>query len=165
MGNTGSYKLDFKNPSDIYRVFVVILLSVIVSHVVYMYLKMPKGLPISTDALMLAGMLIVACLALLAWTIWSNSMDIELAWRFGWAAAMAVLFHRTVVYDNEVGGSLYAQSLMFVFSVTALIFVLSGKTKSELKIWFNVKWNEGKNEKGKVLTIANSDDNSNAANG
>lgn len=151
----------FRNPRQIHRVLMVIPLASLMSHLIHMYLSMPKGLPISSDSyitMVLGGILytMVSC-----WVFMSNDLDFELTVRFFWAALLAVLGHRVGVMDNEVGGSVFFKSVAFLAIGTMMIFVVTGKTKNELKIWFTVKFNEnGDAKKARMLHIHNNDSQS-----
>ncbi len=154
------FKLVFKNPRHIHRVLAVVPLSAIISHFLYIYMKLPKGVPIKSDSIITVVLIGTIYFGTLAWVFLSNELDIELVWRFFWAAAFSILLHRIIVYDGETGGSLYYRVMAFLAFSTMLIFTVSGKTKNELKIMLNVKLNEGKHEQTTPLrSISSNADN------
>ncbi len=159
------FELFFKDPRNIHRVLMVIPLSALASHLIYMYMKLPKGMPIASDTYVTIALGSILYIMWTCWVFMSNDLDIELAMRFLWCALLSIAGHRIGVYENETGGSLYFKVLSFAAIGTIMIFVVTGKTKNELKIWFNVKLNEGKNDKSNALYIANSDDNNNTGTG
>lgn len=95
----------------------------------------------------------------LSWVFLSNETDIELAMRFFWCTLLAVLGHRVMVLDGEIGGSFYFKVVSFGAIMTMLIFVVTGKTKNELKIWFNIKFNDNRDaQKAKIYSISDGTD-------
>lgn len=154
------FKQIFRSPRDIHRVLAMIPLAALTSHLLYLYFMMPKGVPFKTDEIITIGLGVVIYIGWLSWIFLSNELDIELSMRFFWAAVLAGLGHRVGVFDNETGGSLYFKSVAYLAIATMMIFVITGKTKNELKIWFSMKFNEGKNDQsGKLRAIGGNSDN------
>jgi hypothetical protein len=147
------FKLIFRNPRQIHRVLAVIPLAALLSHALYLYAATPKGVPVNQDQI------ITMVLGAISWVFLSGDLDIELAMRFLWCSLLAILAHRVIVMDNEIGGSFYYR-LVSLFAIgTLLLFVVTGKTKNELKIWFNVKFDGNKD--GKKATIHSITDGTN----
>lgn len=156
----------FRNPKDIHRVFAVIPLAALTSHILYLYLAMPKGVPLKEDQIITIGLGSVFYLGWMSWVLLSDEFDMELFMRFFWAAVLAGLGHRVFVMDNETGGSLYFKTVAALAIGTMMIFVITGKTKNELKIWFSMKLNEGKGDKqAKIYPMPNSSDDDQRATG
>lgn len=152
------FKGIFREPKDIHRVFAVIPLAALTSHILYLYFAMPKGVPLKTDELITISLGAVFYLGWLSWIFLSRDLDMELAMRFFWAAVLAGLGHRVIVMDNETGGSLYFKTVAALAIGTMMIFVITGKTKNELKIWFSMKFNEGKNGQTTLRAVSNNSD-------
>lgn len=153
------FKAIFRDPKDIHRVFAVIPLAALTSHIVYLYLSMPKGVPLKQDGMVTMYLVGVLYFGWLSWIFLSNEFDIELSMRFFWAAGLSGLWHRVFVMDNEIGGSLYFKIIATLAIGTMMVFVITGKTKNELKIWFSMKLNESKNVKqAKIYPIGGSSD-------
>jgi len=139
------FKLIFRNPRKIHRVLAVIPLAALLSHAIYLNEIMPKGVPIGRDYIITLVLGSILYFMTIAWVLLSNESDIELTMRFIWCAALSILGHRIAVMSGEVGGSWYFKVVAFFAIGTLLLFVITGKTKNELKIWFNVKLNEKRN--------------------
>jgi hypothetical protein len=148
------FKLIFNNPRDIHRVLMVIPLAALLSHVVYMYFSLPKGVPIQGDVSLAILLCSVPALFLSAWVLLSNPLDIELSTRFLWSALLSAGAHRLYV-GVEALGSPYLSAIGIAAIMMVMIFVVTGKTKNELKIWLSVKLNENKDDKETKLRAVN----------
>ncbi len=153
------FKLIFRNPKTVHRVFAMIPLAALTSHLSFLYLAMPKGVQFSENEIITICLGAILYTGWLSWIFLSNELDIELIMRFFWAAVLASLGHRVGVMDNEIGGSLYFKAVSFLAIGTMMVFVITGKTKNELKIWFSMKLDEGKDVKNtKLRSIGSNDD-------
>ena len=154
------FKRIFRNPRDIHRVLVMIPLAGLTSHLLYLYLLIPKGVSFDQDETITICLGAILYFGWLSWIFLSNELDMELSMRFFWAAVLAGLGHRVGVMENETGGSLYFKAVSYLAIATMMIFVITGKTKNELKIWFSMKLNEGKNDQStKLRSIGVNSDN------
>ena len=135
--------LIFSNPRDIHRVMMIIPLAALASHMLYLYAAIPAGVPITRDEIISASLLGTIYIMWTSWVFLSNKFDIELFMRFVWCALLSVLAHRLAVLEEPLGGW-YVTTVSFMAIGMVMIFVVTGKTKNELKIWFNVKLNEKK---------------------
>ncbi len=150
------FKNIFRGPSELHRVFAVIPLAALTSHILYLYMAMPKGVPFKQDQIITMSLGAVFYLGWLSWILLSDEFDMELFMRFFWAAVLSGLGHRVFVMDNETGGSLYFKTVAALAIATMMIFVITGKTKNELKIWFSMKLNEGKKSDRATIHAINS---------
>lgn len=158
------FKRIFRNPRDIHRVMMVIPLAAMLSHIIYLYMSIPKGVPFTSDSIITASLGTFIYAVLVSWIFLSGNINIELFMRFFWTSLLAILAHRIGVMDNETGGSLYFKAVAYLAIGMAAIFAVTGKTKNELKIWFNVKLNE-KSDKPPLHSVFNPDHDRNSDTG
>lgn len=140
--------LMFSNPREVHRVIMCIPLAFAMSHVIYIYMKIPKGVPITNDQLI--GAIVGGIIYLGAWfyIFLSDKFDFKLFLRFILAAALSVAAHRLVVRVESFGTAyLTAVSLMAIGFV--LIFVISGRITAinDINVWFNVKMSKADDQK------------------
>jgi len=152
------FKLVFKNPREIHRVLMVIPLAALLSHIIFMYFSLPKGVPLQSDVSLAILLCSIPATFVVAWILFSNPLDVELSTRFLWSGLLSIGAHRLFV-GVEALGSPYISAVGIAAILMIMIFVVTGKTKNELKIWFNVKLNEKKDaDKSNIHIIGSGDD-------
>lgn len=143
--------LIFSNPRKIHRVIMIIPLAALASHMLYLYNAIPKGVPITRDEIISAALLGTIYIMWTSWVFLSNKFDIELFMRFIWCALLSILAHRLSVLEEPLGGW-YVTAVSFLAIGMVMIFVITGKTKNELIIMFNVKFNDKSDSKPDNVT-------------
>lgn len=125
--------LFFRNPREFHRVLVVITLTVISSHSIYMYNKIPDLVwdTSTTTAFWLGA---IGCLMLGCFAFLSNELTVDLFNRFAIVGALSVLEHCIIFYDDYlVSVPTYFLSLAFVSFGILLIWAMTGKSYSDFK--------------------------------
>jgi len=121
----------FKNPSEIHRVLAIGLLSVSISHALYMYNLIENYLWVTSSYVSL-WLGVAMGVFLVCWSFRSNEMSIDLFNRFIIVSGLFGLFHRMIFYSIELGDPYFVTMSIICFIVFG-VWAVTGKNYAEIK--------------------------------
>jgi len=147
----------YRDPREIHRVCGAILMAAITSQLVFLWSANPKGVPVTYEQWISIALMGTLYIGGILWVLLSNPLNFDLSIRFFWGAALSVLGHRVIIGAEQLGSWYF--TLVALLSIAMLmVFVITGKTKNELKVWFSINQTENKNAQTNYPVIGNSTD-------
>lgn len=122
----------FSNPKEIHRVLIIIPLSILVSHALYIWQVLPIDYVFTTSDEVAIWLGCILSSFVLCWCFRSNEMSIDLFNRFMIVSALSGLFHRITFYAIELGDAYFVTLSILAFSLLG-IWAVTGKNYREIK--------------------------------
>ncbi len=134
----------FRNPSDIHRVLMVIPLSALISHTIYLSDKASSWVVFNRGEYFLFGLVLLLFIFATLWAVFSCKFNFKLYVRQLIFILWVILFHR-IAFGLESVGSMFFSILSFVALTGYVIFALTGLRLDQLIHLFVEKRNEKRN--------------------
>ena len=129
----------FRTPRDIHRVILAGVISLLLSHVIYLYEGTAQSLSIvHTSDYLLISLFWAVCGFTALWTILSSKRNLVLYGRIFIIVAWTFLGHR-LVFGVESAGSFFYNLMFVIFATSWMPFAIAGMTPSEVIAYFDNK--------------------------
>lgn len=122
----------FSDPKEIHRVLVIIPLSMLVSHAIYVYASLVDNYVYTASDKVLIWLGSALSLFILCWCLRSNEMTIDLFNRFAIVSGLSGLFHRMIFYAIELGDPYFVTMAVISFLIFGL-WAVTGKNYRDFK--------------------------------